>query len=353
LELIELWLNKPFFNNSFGEYGIALGTLVGLVLVFVLSRRLFVSNFGKWAAKTPSDFDDFLVNLLSTVGAPIFIITALYISTLPLELHPRLRAVIFNAFVIAWTVQAVWMTQRIIRYGIGRACRRAHPEDPFAETLAANITNILRWALWALAAVFILDNLGINISTLLAGLGIGGIAVAIASQAILADLFSALSIFVDKPFAVGDFIVVENFMGTVEYIGLKTTRLRSLDGEQLVLANSDLTKSRIRNYKRMQMRRVVFKVGVIYETPTEKLRKIPQIVKNIFSTLKDVRLDRVHFLNFGDFSLLYEVVYYVLSADYNLYMDKQQEINLALKDVFEQEEIEWARYQPIDRQKIQ
>ena len=353
METLQFWLNKTFFNNSIGQYGLALFTLVGLVLIFVLSKRLFVSNFGKWAAQTPGDFDDFLVKLVSKIGAPIFIVTGLYFSTLPLELNARLGVVIFNAFVIVLTIQAVLMLQDIIRYGVGKACRRARPDDPFAETVAVNITNVLRWALWALALVFVLDNLGINISTLLAGLGIGGIAVAIASQAVLADLFSALSIFVDKPFEVGDFIVVENFMGTVEYVGLKTTRLGSLDGEQLILANSDLTKSRIRNYKRMKTRRVVFKIGVVYETPTEKLRRVPQLVKNIFSPLKNIKLDRVHFLSLGDFSLIHEVVYYVLSADYNLYMDRQQEINLALKDAFEKEGIEWAHYQPMDYQRIQ
>ncbi|PIX14798.1 MAG: mechanosensitive ion channel protein MscS, partial [Elusimicrobia bacterium CG_4_8_14_3_um_filter_50_9] len=187
-----------------------------------------------------------------------------------------------------------------------------------------------------------LDNIGIKISAVIAGLGIGGIAIALAAQAVLGDLFSYFSIFFDRPFEVGDFIIIGEFMGTVEYIGMKTTRIRSLGGEQMIFSNSDLTNSRVKNYKRMTQRRVVFKLGVTYQTSVEKLKIIPDIVKKAVEDAGNTVFDRSHFLSFGDFSLNFESVYYVKSGDYNQYMDAQQKINLALKKEFEERMIDFA-----------
>jgi len=190
--------------------------------------------------------------------------------------------------------------------------------------------------------LLVLDNLGFNITTLVAGLGVGGIAVAMASQSVLADLFASLSILLDKPFKVGEFIIVGDMMGSVENIGLKTTRVRSLGGEQLVFSNADLLSSRIRNYRRMEERRVVFTIGVEYSTSYEKLKRIPGMIKDIILSVDHTRFDRSHFMNYGDFSLNVETVFYVLSSDYNLYADVRQEINLALFKKFEDEGIVFA-----------
>ncbi len=187
-----------------------------------------------------------------------------------------------------------------------------------------------------------LDNLGVKISAVVAGLGIGGIAVALAAQAFLGDLFSSFAIFFDKPFEVGDFIIVGDKLGVVEYIGIKTTRLRAIGGEQLIFANHDLTNSRIHNFKKMERRRVVFNLGVIYQTSAEQLRKIPLIVKDIITKQPDVAFDRGHFASFGDFSINFEFVYFVEGADYNKYMDIQQTINLSIYEAFENERIEFA-----------
>jgi len=204
------------------------------------------------------------------------------------------------------------------------------------------ILILLKIIIWVLGVIIILDNLGYKITTVLAGLGIGGIAVALAAQSIFGDLFSYFIIIFDKPFEVGDFIIIGDFMGTVETIGLKTTRIRSLSGEEIILSNSDLTSSRVKNFKRMPTRRVIFKIGVTYETPIEKLKKIPDIIKNIFESLKDVKLERVHFVSYGDFALNYEIAYLVLSSDYIKYMDLQQEINFKIKEEFEKLKIEFA-----------
>jgi small-conductance mechanosensitive channel len=342
VETLKSWLELTIFNNTVRDYTLAVFNLIALVIALMLSKRLLVRHLGKLAARTSNDLDDFMVSLLAQVGPPVFIVTSLYFVTLPLHLEDQVRTVIRYALVIVVTIRAVLILQQVVKYSISKTYRRARPDDAAADTVIKNLTNVVRWAIWALGVVFVLDNLGINISALVAGLGIGGIAVALAAQAVLGDLFSALSIFVDKPFEVGDFIIVDGMMGTVEYVGLKTTRIRSLSGEQLILSNSDLTKSRIKNYKRMETRRIAFKVGVVYQTSLEQTKKIPVLIKNIFQKINGVKLDRVHFESFGDFSLNYEIVYFVLSADYNVYMDKQQEINFAIKEVFEGERIEFA-----------
>jgi small-conductance mechanosensitive channel len=199
-----------------------------------------------------------------------------------------------------------------------------------------------RLVLWSIILLLILDNLGVNVTALVAGLGVGGIAVALAVQNILGDLFASLSIALDKPFAVGDFLIIDEHLGSVEHIGLKTTRLRSLSGEQLVFSNTDLLGSRIRNYGRMYERRVMFKIGVTYQTPREKLELIPGIIRQAVEAQQQVRFDRSHFQSYGDFALVFETVYYVLGPDYNLYMDIQQAINLSIHEGFEEHAIEFA-----------
>jgi small-conductance mechanosensitive channel len=204
------------------------------------------------------------------------------------------------------------------------------------------LSFILKTVIWIIGFIIVLDNLGYKVSTIVAGLGIGGIAVALAAQAILGDLFSYFSIILDKPFETGDFIIVEDTMGTVENIGIKTTRIRSLSGEEVICANSLLTGSKIKNYKRMFNRRVVFTIGVVYGTPKEKLEKIPVIIKGIIESIPEAKFDRSHFAKFGDFSLDFESVYYVEGNDYNRYMDAHQIINFSIYSQFAQEGIEFA-----------
>ncbi|MGD8498895.1 MAG: mechanosensitive ion channel family protein, partial [Chromatiales bacterium] len=201
---------------------------------------------------------------------------------------------------------------------------------------------VARLVLWSIILLLALDNLGVDVTALVAGLGVGGIAVALAVQNILSDLFASLSIVLDKPFAVGDFLIIDSFLGSVEHVGLKTTRLRSLSGEQLVFSNTDLLGSRIRNYGRMFERRVVFKIGVTYQTPRDKLTKIPGIIKEAIEAQDKTRFDRSHFNEYGEFSLNFESVYYIQGPDYNLYMDIQQAINLLIHERFEEEGIEFA-----------
>ena len=193
-----------------------------------------------------------------------------------------------------------------------------------------------------MAVILILSNLGYNVNSLVASLGIGGIAVALAVQNILSDIFCSFTIYLDKPFVVGDRIVLDKYSGYVKKIGIRTTRIETLEGDELVVSNKDLTSSRIRNYKKMQRRRIVFQVGVEYETKAEKLKQIPKMIKQIIDNIEVIDFARVHFKEFGDSSLIFEIVYYTNSNDYDVYMDKQQELNLAIVEKFEEEKINIA-----------
>ena len=200
----------------------------------------------------------------------------------------------------------------------------------------------IRVLIWLIGIVFLLDNLGFDISAVVASLGIGGVAIALASQGVLQDLFSYFSILLDRPFELGDFIIVGDYLGTVEYVGIKTTRLRSINGEEIIIANTDLTGSRIRNFKRMRSRRIVFQFGVLYETDTELLAKIPILIADIIDHPPNATCDRAHFAGYGEYSLNFEVVYFINTNDYNIYMDAQQQINLKIKSEFAKRNIEFA-----------
>ncbi|MEI8344854.1 MAG: mechanosensitive ion channel family protein [Candidatus Omnitrophota bacterium] len=342
MDAFERVMSVTLFDNTLRAYTASILVMAVLMTVLGIAKNIVVRHFGRLAAKTANDFDDFLVELVKQNGWSVFAAVALYIAVQPLHLAPVIRSAVRILFVLTLTWRVVSMGQEVIKYAMKKKWRRSITADPTSEVVARNLTNVFSWILWVLAVIFLLDNLGVNISALVAGLGIGGVAVAMASQAILGDLFSSISIFIDKPFMVGDFIVLDDYMGEVEHIGLKTTRIRSVGGEQLILSNSDLTKSRIRNFKRMHSRRIAFKFSIVYQTPSQKARRVSVIVREICDRIEGIKLDRVHFQALGEFALVYEVVYFVASADYNVYMDRQQEMNFRLKEAFESEGIEFA-----------
>jgi small-conductance mechanosensitive channel len=236
---------------------------------------------------------------------------------------------------------AIWASA-VADHFIGRYRKRVQADDPGVATAMGAVRFLVRVGVWVAVLLIALDTLGVDITTLIAGLGIGGIAIALALQNLLGDLFASVSIVLDKPFVVGDFIDLDTHMGVVENVGLKTTRVRSLSGEELVIANSDLLATRIRNYKRMSERRIVFEIGVVYGTPSEKLRRIPELAREAIESCPNTRFDRSHFKSFGDSALVFETVYYMTVPDYNSYMDTQQTINLELYHRFEDEGLEFA-----------
>ncbi len=334
-------LNYQFLGNSVLNYGLALGIFLASVIIIKIFKLITIRKLKKWAEKTATTLDDFLVNLVATLAIPFLYLIAVYTAIKFLNLPPQLDTAV-NALgmgiLVFFTVRLIL---KLITYSLRLYWQKTSRSTALEHSISG-ILNIIKFVVWSLALVFFLDNLGFKISTVIAGLGIGGVAIALAAQAVLGDLFSYFSIIFDRPFEIGDFIIIGDLLGTVEHIGIKTTRIRSLGGEQLVFSNSDLTNSRVRNYKRMEKRRVVFKLGVTYNTPLSKLKEMPAVIEKAIKAVKNTAFDRAHFLSYGDFNLIYEVVYYVLSGDYNKYMDIQQEINFAVKEEFERRKIEFA-----------
>lgn len=332
---------QMFLGNRLLDYIIFLLIFLGALIVIKIFRSIILKHLKKWAEKTATTVDDFLIGTLEKIILPLLYFGAFYLSINILVLAPMLEKIINILGVAVLTLFTARLITEIIGYGF-KFYWSGRSKDASLERSLKGILGVVKVIVWGLAIVFFLDNLGFKISSVIAGLGIGGVAVALAAQAVLKDLFSYFSIIFDRPFEVGDFIIVGEYLGAVEYIGIKTTRIRSLGGEQLIFSNTDLTDSRVRNYKRMEKRRVVFRLGVTYQTPQDKLKQIPKIVENIIKNVKDTMFDRAHFFSYGDFSLIFEVVYYVLGSDYNKYMDTQQEINFGLKEELEKQGVEFA-----------
>ncbi len=312
--------------------GVALGTLVLLRAVIAVVRRT--------AARTSDAPSDGPHELLSALASSLRLVLlaplALYAGERFLTLPGHVEAVLRTVVVIGLLVQGAMWLQRVVTYALGRYQRSGDAQNGDDAALLAVIALAARIVLWSLLGLLVLDQLGIDVSAVVAGLGIGGIAVALAAQNILGDLFSSLSIMIDRPFVAGDFIIVGDSMGTVEHVGMKTTRIRSLFGEQLIFSNADILQSRIRNYQRMQERRIVFTIGAVYSTPFRLVEQIPQLIRTIIASQEMARFDRAHFARYADSALEFEVVYYVR------YMDLQQRINLAIFEQFESLGIEFA-----------
>lgn len=335
-------LQIEWLQNQLSDYLIALGTLIGGIVITKLVQNLVVMRLKQWARRTSTTLDDDLIRLFERALIPLIFLGIFYISVHNLVLHPVLNQAIDVLSIGIATVLGIRLLGSLVEYVIRIYCFSKAEVSPGLEQSLNGLIPAIKIMIWAVGIVFLLDNLGFDISAVVAGLGIGGVAIALASQGVLQDLFSYFSILLDRPFEIGDFIIVGDYIGTVEYIGIKTTRLRSITGEQLVVANTDLTGSRIRNYKRMQRRRIVFEIGVTYETGLSQLETIPELIKTILEGTENTLFDRAHFSSYGDFSLNFEVVYFVTTSDYTAYMDAQQHINLELKREFEQRGIEFA-----------
>lgn len=336
------FLNSLFIGNSISTWFITIGVTIIVYCLLIVIKRLVLRYIRKFAEKTATQLDDLLADLIANFKRfPMFLLSVYFGSTV-LTLPPKVIRFIEIALILSLLFQAGIWGNRIINYFIEQFLLKRGSGASNNKSVPTVLRFISRTLLWSIILLFTLDNLGINITTLLAGLGVGGIAIALALQNVLGDLFASLSILLDRPFEIGDFITVGDHLGTVEHIGIKTTRLRSLSGEENIFSNADLLQSRIRNYKRMSERRTVFSFGVTYQTPFDKLKRIPAIVKEIIERQKQARFDRAHFKDYGDSSLNFEIVYFVLSPDYNLYMDIQQNINLELFQQFEREQIEFA-----------
>ncbi len=335
-------LSQNWFGNPLGTWLLALALTVVAVIMLRGLRNLTVRRLQHVAHGTATQLDDLAISLLRSSRSWFFLAIALYIGALSLALPTALQDFIRLAAVFTLLLQAALWANQLIDYGLQQYALHTLQAESDRQNTVVILGLASRIVLWSIILLLALDNLGVEISGLLTGLGIGGIAIALAVQNILSDLLAYVSIMLDRPFTSGDFIVVGEHMGTVERIGLKTTRMRSLSGELVIFANHDLLGSRLRNFQDREERRVVFTVGVTYDTSASKLASIPSILREVVNQQEQVRFDRTHFSTFGDFSLDFETVYYVTSADYVVYMDVQQSVNLELVRRFEQAGIEFA-----------
>jgi small-conductance mechanosensitive channel len=312
------------FGQPVTDYLVALAIFVGAVVVIQIVKRLVLGRLKDPEGPLARGMKRFLFPLLN--------IAALYAAVNSIALGTEAARATEIVFVILLSWFLIRLSISIADRGIINYVERTRSTEE--QNRVRPLLAVMNLVIWVIGLLFLLDNLGFQISTIVAGLGISGIAVALAAQALLGDLFSYFVIFLDRPFEIGDFVIFGDILGTIEKIGVKTTRIRSLGGEEIIVSNADLTSSRVRNYKRMQERRIVFGFGVLYQTEPEQLRAIPGVVREVVEAQENVRFDRAHFKAFGNSSLDFEVVYYVLSPDYTVYMNIQQEINLALVDAF-------------------
>jgi len=341
MEKIKEILNTTCWGNGISDYCVALIIILsGILLVWVIDK-VVVIRIKKKVKETKTTIDDFLIIGVEKALVPILYVGVVYFALSRLALSASISRYVDILGIILVTIFGLRFFARLANYVVENIWLMRE-KDPSKTKNIKGVLILVKAFIWGIGIILLLDNLGYKVSAVLAGLGIGGIAVALAAQAVLGDLFSYVSILFDRPFEVGDFIIIGDYMGTVENIGIKTTRIRSLSGEEIIFSNSDLTGSRVKNFKRMQSRRVLFGIGVTYDTPKEKLEKIPSIIRNIIESVENTTFDRTHFASYGDFSLNFEIVYYVGDRDYNKYMDIQQEINLKIYEAFEKEKIEFA-----------
>ena len=329
------------FDNSLIDYGKGILIIIFGILIIWIIKHVLLPKLHRFIQNTKLSIDDFFIISIKKQLIPLLYFITFYLSIQHLNINSKIIAIInkigFLIVIIVVTRFLTGLILFIIRQHLNKNSNDSQKKNAFSVIKTA-VTIIF----WAIAIILFLDNIGIKITGLITGLGIGGVAVAFAAQALLKDIFSYFSIFLDKPFEIGDFIIIDNFMGTVEYIGIKTTRVKSLSGERLIFPNADLTNSRIRNYKHMEERRIAFTIGITYETPVSDMKVIPDLIKSIIEERDNTRFDRCHFSSYGDFNLLYETVYYVNTNDYNIYMDTQQYINLRIKEEFEKLHIDFA-----------
>jgi small-conductance mechanosensitive channel len=336
------FLDRTLYGATILQWLIAAATLGGVYVTLSLARRVLARRLAALALRTTTKVDDFVVEVVRRTRGFFLFILALQAAMRVVVPDPRTSAVLNGITLVAVLVQIGVWGNGIVGVGVEHYAQQRGDGDIGARATIRAIGYAGRFVLWALLFVTALDSFGVEITALVTGLGIGGIAVALAVQNILGDLFAALAIVVDKPFVVGEFIIVDNVMGTVEHVGLKTTRLRSLGGEQIIVSNADLLRSRIRNYKRMQERRIVFHIDVTYGTPPDVVDRLPGIIRSVIEAQPKVRFDRSHFLTWMDSSLRIETVYWVLDPDFLAYANTQHAINVELLRRFAAERVDFA-----------
>jgi small-conductance mechanosensitive channel len=336
-------LGQVYLGNSLQSWLLGLAAFLITLTVLPLLRGLVMSQRKRIQSFEPPMGVELALVLISRTSKLFLWIVALYVALRFLEMGPRVEKSANTVIVVVfWLQVALWGTAAV-NFGLDLQRRRAAAGgDAGVQGSLGIVSFIARLAIYAVAALLALDNLGVNITALVAGLGVGGIAIALAVQTILGDLLASLSITLDKPFVVGDWLRIDTLEGTVERIGVKSTRLRSLSGEQIIVSNADLLQSRVHNLGRMPERRALFKLGVVYETPREKLERIPALVKDCVTETPGTRFLFCVFTDFGDFALQFTLVYFVTLEAGASYLETVGAVNYRIHAAFEREGIDFA-----------
>jgi small-conductance mechanosensitive channel len=331
------------FANSLETWAIAALIALGAMLILLIARRYVLERLAGLIFGRRQNIKAATKKLVQQTKFTFILVISIYAGSKVLSMPEGTSTFVALVAGIAFIIQIGIWAHTLVEALITARREESLPEDPGSITTLNAISLITKGVIWTIVLLLVLDNIpGIQVTTLIASLGIGGIAIGLAVQNILGDLFASLSIALDKPFVIGDFIVVGEYRGNVEHVGLKSTRVRSISGEQLIFGNADLLGSRIQNFKRMTRRRAIFNIGVTYQTPADALEAIPTMLKEIVERQENATIDRAHFQTFGDFALIFEVVYYVEAPDYPMFMDIQQAINLQIFRAFEEAGIEFA-----------
>lgn len=336
------FLQNVLYGNPIWRWLAAVGVILFTWLTLQVVTRVTIRHLRKIAEKTTGQLDDLLVELLHKTRFFLVFVISAYAGSRFLTLPDAASKGLHIAFVAALLFQAGYWGNGLVSFWLARMVKRRFGEDAATATSIAALGFVAKLVLWLIILLVALSNMGVDITALVAGLGVTGVAVALGVQSLFKDAFASLSIIADKPFVIGDFIIVGDMMGTVERVGLKTTRVRSLSGELLIFANGDLLDSRIRNFAQMEERRIAFPFSLACDTPPDVLEEVPALVRGRIENVPDVRFDRCHLKSFADSVLTYETVYFVLTADYQKYMDAQQAVNLSILKAFAEKGIRLA-----------
>lgn len=340
-DIINKILSFNFYGNSGKDYLLALAVFAICLLILLIVKKVILARLHKIAKITKNNYDDTLIGIIVKIKSFFYLVISLYLASNFLNLSNFLSKAIYLLFILVIVYEGIKASSYLLKVLAYKAIKR-NDDDSQAQSTVKTLNVFIQIILWSLGLLLILANMGVNITSLIAGLGIGGIAVALALQNILADIFSSFSILIDKPFKVGDFIKVSADMGTVEKIGIKTTHLRTLDGQLLIISNQELTKARVENFQKLHRRRALFNLGIVYETSRTQLESIPKIIASIVDKQEKANLDRCHFKSYGDFSLNFEVSIFIDVKSYNDFLDILEKINLDIFSQFNEQGISFA-----------
>ncbi len=340
MDFIEI-SNRIYYGNSAINYFYSFTSFIITICILVIIKTLSINRIIKIADKTKILFDDLIDYITKVFNWHIYILIALYVA-FKFITTPKIFSTVISYIVIALGIYYIIKFIQIIIDIVTQKTIKEKGGVKVDKTLIDFIARVIKILVWVIAILIIVQNLGYDVTALMAGLGVGGIAIAFALQNVLKDLFASLSIFFDKPFELGDYISVGKDSGTITKIGLRSTRLKTFKGVTLIISNKEIVESRVYNFRKMEKRRIFFKLRISYETPSNKLKKIPKLIEDIISNIEDVNFERIHFVKFDDYSLVFNVAYLILSGKYTKYLDINQEINYQIREVFEKEEIKMA-----------